>query len=191
MSRSVLSPRKLSAIDILTDVAEIYSISAEYVRNTHGTIRTSPTLGDDPTFTFVEEKTSASTTNVSYVQTVLGLPIWDAEFYVTILSDPLRVVSSTSTIVQNVQIIALTDAKYADSITLDTLKALLTLEGWAPVINSSRFLVHRYDPTNRLLLGLGNSTFPLLLDVSDGFTAGTYYVVQEVLFQLLKFSQFY
>ena len=90
------TPRALAAA-YLRDVAQIYNIDAPLL-TTLGE-RVGWELKDESTrLRLVEEKTIQQTTVVSYQQTHLGVPVWDARLTVRVHRDPFRVTSSESTI---------------------------------------------------------------------------------------------
>ena len=83
------TPRALAAA-YFRDVAQIYNIDAPLLA-TLGE-RVGWELKDESTrLRLVEEKTIQQTTVVSYQQTHLGVPVWDARLTVRIHRDPLRV----------------------------------------------------------------------------------------------------
>ena len=179
----------------LRDVADIYSIPQSMIQNLDAPISPVPTQ-EPVTLRFAEEKSLTQTTIVSYVQTVLGLPIWEAGFSLSLLPGALRSVSSVSSVHFDVQITApRSNAPYLAPIEPSVLSQLLGLEtgpGAAaePRINSTRLLVYQYDPNTRFdpeveaegpgLIG-GPPTLPLP-DISAEIVAGRHYVVREVLF---------
>ncbi len=142
-----------------------------------------------------EEKSILNTSPVSYRQTHLGLPIWEAGFTVRIQGQPLRVTSSESSVHYNVQV-QKPDPKarfMPDRITPPLLVQLLGLRSRAkrPRINRTGLLIYRYDPAKRFdpesqhkgpLQG-GPPTLPLR-PVPETIRPGRYYVVTEVLFSL-------
>ena len=191
----VEGPRNVQnlASQYLSDVAHIYNIPSEFIQDLNAPLSSAPTE-ESTTLRFAGERTPANTTTVSYVQTVLGLPIWEAGVTLSMMSDPLRVVSSTSSVHSDVQVTpAAEDAPYKENITETQLAKLLGVEGQSqePVINSSRLLVYQYNPKNRLAVEEPHDdsatleeihpTLPIP-DVPAEITADTHYVVREVLF---------
>ncbi len=180
----------------LQDVAAIYSIPQSMIQNLGAPL--SPTPTQDPvSLRFAEEKSLTQTTLISFVQTVLGLPIWEAGFSVSLLPSPLRTVSSVSSVHLDVQITPpRPDAPYLKSIEPAVLGRLLGIttqnakEAAEPRINSTRLLVYQYDPNQRYdpefeVEGPGLIGGPPILSlppVPEGIIAGRHYVVREVLF---------
>jgi len=136
------------------------------------------------------------TTTVSFQQTHFGLPIWEAGFTVSMLSDELRVTSSLSTLHADVVCkMPKEDAHCARGrITARELAELLDLgEREEPSITSERSWVHRYQAAERIAgvprgrgAGLRAIEPPTLKlpAVSEKIEDGRHYVVTEVLFEL-------
>lgn len=179
-----LNTQTLAAQYVL-DVAAIYSIPDAMIQNLNDPIGQTPTQ-EPVSLRLAEQKAPANTTVVSYSQTALGLPIWETGFSVTLV-DPLRVVSSNSTVDLNVEVTPPTkDSRFLRSISVEELSQLLGLEDSSqPIIDSTRLLISKYDPV--VERGDRPSTRSLELHVSavpEHIVAGRYYVVREVLFTL-------
>lgn len=177
------NPKILSS-KYLHDVADIYRIPESMLRNLNDLIGSEPT--NEPTsLRFRDERTRAITTVVSYVQTISGLPIWEAAFSVTMLPNPLRVVSSTSSVRVDIEIENPSKkAAYYGPIEPPVLGRLLGLEGRSPTIGDSRLLVYHYRPDRRIDIEEGEVHLPLPDVPADAVTAKKYYVVREVFFSL-------
>jgi hypothetical protein len=146
-----------------------------------------------------ELKTAQNITVASYPQTHLGLPVWQSALEVRMYGEPLRVVSSASTLDPGVQVeppppealqrfTGDDPAELADALGLDADAARdLT-------VNGTRLLVYPYDPDQRIDPAITRArdgaerqvsppTLPLP-PVPGGIEPGRYYVVREVLFTL-------
>lgn len=188
---STSSTRELTD-EYIRQVAELYGIDQEEVADLGGEVRAEP-LQEGLRLKFGEEKTVLDTTVVSYVQTYLGLPVWQAALEVRLYGDPPRVASSDSTLHGDVEAtpppsdgLAVLDdpASLRDALGLDEATAR------GLTISSTRMLVYRYDPDDRLdptggepgLQG-GPPVLPLP-PVPDTIEPQRHYVVREVLFTL-------
>jgi len=98
----VASPCSL-ANDYLRVAAGVYKFPFSYLDNLDGEIASEP-IDEGIGFRFSNERITPNGTNVSYVQTVLGLPIWESRFTVSILSWPLRATNSASSVKTDVEV---------------------------------------------------------------------------------------
>jgi hypothetical protein len=136
---------------------------------------------------------------VSYPQTYLGLPVWQCALDVRMYGEPLRVVSSASTLDLDVQ----AEPPPPDTLRRFTGDDRLELAGALGVdddaaqrlvINGTRLLVFRYLPSQRLdpavvqepggQLLRGSLPVLPLPPIPTGIEPGRHYVVREVLFTL-------
>lgn len=91
---------------------------------------------------------------VSYQQTVLGLPVWQAALQVRMYGDPLVVASSDSTLHHDVRLApppAEELGRFVDE--ASSLHEALGMDDAAAQglrVNDTRLLVYRYDPAERL-----------------------------------------
>jgi hypothetical protein len=146
-----------------------------------------------------ELKTVQNITVASYPQTHLGLPVWQSALEVRMFGEPLRVVSSASTLDLDVQVDAPppeVQARFTGDDRLELARANGLDDAAAPgmAINGTRQLVYRYDPAQRLDPALAPppdgqapaATLPVLPlpPVPDSIAPGRHYVVREVLFTL-------
>src|SRR5262249_56911927 len=88
-------------------------------------------------------------------QTYLGLPVWQSALEVRMYGEPLRVVSSASTLDLGVQVAPPPPEalrRFTGDDRLDLAGALGVDDEAAqrPVINGTRLLVYPYDPAQRL-----------------------------------------
>jgi hypothetical protein len=180
----------------LMDVAEIFSIPTAMLQDLGAPLSDNPNPHLRPGLRFAAEKLLTQTTIVSYVQTVLGLPIWEAGFSISLLPEPFRGVSSVSSVHLAVDITPpSSEAPYLKPIDPAVLGRLLGLNGVSetvpavPRINSTRLLVYRYVPVARFdpevespiqLFG-GPPTLPLP-PVPATIVSGHHYVIRECLF---------
>ena len=147
-----LTPRVL-AEQYIRDVAEFLELAPESL----GNFAAEATLAPSPAATelrFKEEKTTAGSSTVSYDQTQLGLPIWDAGLTVRMNTAPMQVIGSHNAAHYEIQVEPPgADAPYLPQ-RLDgsVLKRLLGLAGDAeePRVSATRLLIYRYRPEERL-----------------------------------------
>jgi hypothetical protein len=136
----------------------------------------------------------------SYPQMYLGLPVWQSALEVRMYGEPLRVVSSASTLDLDVQVEppppeALRRFMGDDRMELAGVLGLDDEAAQRLAINGTRLLVYRYDPAQRLdptvtqppsaqALQAPPPVLPLP-PVPDSIEPGRHYVVREVLFTLV------
>src|SRR5215475_1108781 len=146
-----------------------------------------------------ELKTVQNIIVASYPQTYLGLPVWQSALEVRMYGEPLRVVSSSSTLDLGVQVEppppeALRRFTGDDRLELAGALGVDDEAAQRLVINGTRLLVYRYDPAQRLNPAVAQQpggqvlrgSLPILPlpPVPDGIEPGRHYVVREVLFTL-------
>ena len=191
---SASNPRALGA-EYLRNVSPVFRIPNSFLRDLNAPVASEPNE-DGISLRFVEEKNQHVVTTVSYVQTALGLPIWESGFSVSVLPSPLRATSSVSSIKFDVKVNAPTrpSAELQD-ITPERVFGLADAADDKPrspvKVTSTRYLVYRYDPAARQEGGETNGgpslvpgsaiTLPLA-PVSEDIRPGRYYVVREILF---------
>ena len=193
-ARAHPSPREL-ADAYVREVLPLYGLPEEQAADLSAGVRGQP-ADEGPRLKLDQEKQVLDTVVVSYQQTVLGLPIWQAALQVRIYGDPPAVASSDSTLHHDVDVepvprdapggFAENARSLAEALGLDDARA----EGLK--INDTRLLVYRYDPADRLdplagdespSLQGGVPTLPLP-PVPETIEPGRHYVVREVLFTL-------
>ena len=187
------TPRALAAA-YLRDVAEIYNIDAPLL-TTLGE-RVGWELKDESTrLRLVEEKTIQQTTVVSYQQTHLGVPVWDARLTVRVQRDPFRVTSSESTLHYGIKVERPKGtARYrpgSRNVTALLQRVVAAAKGKLTKVTGMRPLVYQYDPDARIdpeatekraeAMQGGVPLLPLPR-VPRTIRAGRYYVVTEALF---------
>jgi len=192
---SASNPRALGA-EYLRNVSPVFRIPNSFLRDLNAPVASEPNE-DGISLRFAEEKNQHVVTTVSYVQTALGLPIWESGFSVSVLPSPLRATSSVSSIKFDVKVNAPTrpSAELQD-ITPERVFGLADAtdddKPRSPIkVTSPRYLVYRYDPAARQEGGETNGgpslvpgsaiTLPLA-PVSEDIRPGRYYVVREILF---------
>ncbi|SCL32704.1 hypothetical protein GA0070624_4545 [Micromonospora rhizosphaerae] len=186
------SPREL-ADAYVREIVPMYDLPDEQVDDLTGPVRRLP-VDEGTRLKLAEEKTVLDTVVVSYQQTVLGLPIWQAALQVRLYGEPLRVASSDSTVHYDVQVETPPSDTLGPATTEGSaLREALGLDeqaGQGLRINDTRLLVYRYDPAERLdpsaaveNLQAEAPTLPLP-PVPEGIEPGQHYVVREVLFSL-------
>lgn len=199
-SATGLAPNALSlAHEYVGEIAPLISVPAAML----GQLAAAPAgkLTADPVeLRLAHHKALMETTTVSYAQTVLGLPIWEAGVSVTVHDRPLRVTSAVNTLHYDVKVKRPgPKARFlAENLERPALVArVLRLEGAAArrlKINRTRLVVYRYEADQRLHpesrirqkaapLQEGPPTLPLP-PVPKGIAEGGHHVVTEVLFSL-------
>jgi len=187
------TPRALAAAYI-RDVAQIYNIDAPLLTTLGEPVGWE--LKDESTrLRLVEEKTIQETTVVSYQQTQLGVPVWDARLTVRVQRNPFRVTSSESTLHYGINVERPTgNARYGPSsrnVTALLQRLVAAAKGKLTKVTSMRPLVYQYDPAARLdpeakekrdEAMQGGVPVLLLPRVPRTIRAGHYYVVTEALF---------
>ena len=187
------SAREL-ADEYVRQVLSLYGIGDDEVADLSGAVRPEP-VDEGPRLKVREEKTVLDTVVVSYQQTYLGLPVWQAALEVRMYGDPLKVASSDSTLHHDLD----ASPPPAESLTAfggdpTSLREALGIDeptAQRLSISGTRSLVYRYDPDERLdptadtergLEG-GPPALPLPA-VPAEIQPGRHYVVREVLFSL-------
>ena len=188
------SPRQL-ADEYLRDVLPVFGITEETADNLTGAIGTEVS-GEGSKLHYLNEQESANQMMISYAQTELGLPVWQAGIAVKLVSQPYRVISSQSSVQTGIEVERpnANSPYLPESIDPQVLARLLGLdENQELTINNKRLLIYRFDPNNRGN-GIGSHDHddktqmhvcaPTLLvpAISDDLVPGDYYVVSEVLF---------
>lgn len=148
---------------------------------------------------FAGQKSIFESKTISYFQTIIGLPIWEAGLSVSLLGNPLRVASSVNTVHLEVQLVVPdSNASFLPKkITTSELIQLLGINEKelkkTPEINSMRLLIYRYDPERRfdpeseMQKREGGRAGPPILPlptVPDTVKPFKHYVVTEVMFRL-------
>lgn len=176
-------------------VASLYGLTDELLSDLSGEISDALT-SEGTRLKRTEVKTVMDTTVVSYQQTHLGLPKWEAVLEVRVHGDPLRVVSSNSTLQGDVQVERPAPG-VVEGFTGDDPAAVGTALGLAAAvaqgfaINGTRLLIYRYVAAERLdpsaAVGEGGplqGAPPTLPLPAVSHEDGRDYVVREVLFTL-------
>ncbi|KAJ5674204.1 hypothetical protein N7462_009643 [Penicillium macrosclerotiorum] len=180
----------------LRDAATIYGIPEAYLNDLNTSITPQPGMTDrsTPALNLAgSPRPRHKCTVVSYQQTVLGLPIWEAGFSIT-LDEDLNVISSVSTIEQNVKTRSpQRDAVARNELDEKRLRKLLGIEETRPkiVINTQRLMVYKFNPSSRLETeedetqesGVDVAVPTLELPpVRSSIEAGAFFVCREILF---------
>ena len=188
------SPRQL-ADEYLQDVLPVFGISGEMADNLAGAIgREVPDEGSK--LHYLNEQEVGHQMVVSYAQTELGLPVWQAGIAVKLASEPYRVISSQSSVQTEIEVEqpSANSPYLPEGIDPGVLARLLGLdENQELTINDKRLLIYRFDPDDRGN-GIGGHdhddetqmhvcapTLPVPA-ISDDLVPGRYYVISEVLF---------
>lgn len=186
------SAREL-ADEYVRQVADLYDITPDEIADLQRTALAEP-AEEGPRLTFSEEKAALDMTVVSYAQTFLGLPVWQAALEVRLYGEPLRVASSDSVLHYDLDAVLPAGDSPADWGDRKTVSRALGLDEETAgrlSINGTRLLVYRYVPEDRSDstaggepgLDGGPPTLPLPT-VPPTIVAKRHYVVHEVLFSL-------
>jgi len=192
------SPRAL-AESYLSEVAALYGIDAAMLP---GGVLTDEATGivaaaeapGGAKLEIAQEKELMGTTTIAYQQFFAGLPVWEAGVNVTVLSSPMRVTASQSSVHQD---LAMEDVAAAESLVDvgrdDLVQGLGLATSRGLEVNGTRRLIYRFDPDKRIdpeatkksapALEHGPPTLPLPR-LPRGIEPGRHYVVTEVLFSL-------
>ncbi|KAJ5506882.1 hypothetical protein N7453_005839 [Penicillium expansum] len=193
-----LDDAKSVADKYLVEMADEYRIPKRILSNAPTKFSDQIVLKDAPfELKFVEERSRYKSTALTYQQTLLGLPVWDAKISVT-LDESKRVVNSLSSISPDASAPGKPkdDAKYLKAIDEDGLRQALGFrKGEGEIsINKQRLLVYLFNKNDRQEIASegedpdihGKPFAPTLIlhDISDTIQHGRYYVVRETLFTL-------
>src|SRR6516164_2199356 len=150
-------------------------------------------------YRLLSEKHQFDLTTVAFYQTCFGLPVWEAGLSITMKANPLRVVGAQSTLHPDLEVKRPPARAIARLKTLDaeSLASSLGLAGRArhdaPLIDSQRFMIYRYDAARRtdgsarpqseeLVFQAGGPGLPLP-PVDSSIRDGRHYVVLAVYFR--------
>lgn len=182
---------RLLAVQYIQDVAQIYDFAASVLTASNTPFRQTNNFTSDPVrLHFSGENSLLGTTTLAFVQTLGGLPIWEAGVSVTVQSGPARVTSSYSTFHHDIKVES--PAKEFREISVAELVRLLNLPKLErrAEITSQRRLIYRFqaalreDPESKgepQALQGPKPSLPLP-PLSDRIVDGEHYVVTEVLF---------
>lgn len=200
-SEFAVTPRRLAEA-YLRDTAELFGLSAESTSNFSASVAAAPTHAPVE-LRFQEEKSTGRALTVSYDQTVMGLPVWDAGMTVRINAEAMQVTGAHNATHYGVEPQAPSaGARFLpNSIDTATMAGLLGLGADAELsVSATRALIYRCDPQDRFdpeaeahdqpdeHTGFaGEATPPLpklpLPDLPPELEPGRHYVVTEVLFR--------
>ena len=182
------------------EVLPAYQLDSEMAVNLADPI-TNEITEEGPRLKIVAEKILGRQATISYAQTCLGLPVWEAGLTVQLRGSPARVTASQSSIHHELEVEPLNeDAPHRpEGVDEETLSRLLGLEASdeKPAISSKRLMIYAYDAEDR-----GNAAGERDQDdeeqmhiaaptlalpaVPDSLQPGRHYVVTEVLFNLKR-----
>ena len=193
---AVPTPRQI-ADEYLRDVLPLFGINEAMTDNLSGIVGSEP-LNEEAKLRHFDEEEVGRQIVVSYRQTHLGLPVWQAGIAVKLAGQPYRVISSQSSVQSHIQVSPPSShAPYLpEQLDARTLARLLGLgEGRELTIHDVQLLIYRFDPDDR-----GNATGEhdhndetqmhvcgpslQLPELSAEITPGQYYVVCQALFAL-------
>lgn len=194
-----VTPRAL-ADQYVREVLPAYQLDLEMAVNLAAPIAGAIT-GEGPRLKIFAEKILGGQATISYAQTCLGLPVWEAGLTVQLRGSPARVTASQSSIHHGLEVEPpKEDAPFLpEGVDEETLARLLGLEppDERPAISSKRLIIYAYDAADR-----GNAAGErdqddeeqmhiaaptlALSDVPDSIQPDRHYVVTEVLFNLQR-----
>jgi len=184
------TPRPLAA-QYVRDVASIYQLPPGALTSLDSPFQPTNGFTDDPVRLYFSGETALlGTSTITYAQTLIGLPIWEAGVSVTIQAGPERVTSSFSTFHHDAKVEP--PEREFRPYQLAELERLLGLRERERVleITSQRRLIYRYhaalrtDPEAEVQsapLQGPKPTLPIPPPTAK-ITEGNHYVVVEVLF---------
>lgn len=193
------TPRSL-ADAYVREVLPVYDLAGGFAADLNSVVGTEIS-DEEPRLRFSREKVLKNQATVSYAQTCLGLPVWEAGLTVRMQGDPLVITSSQSSVHHEIEISPPgPDAAYhPEAITADVLIGLLGLdpEDADVSINETQLIVYQYDPNDR-----GNAIGPPEADDEENLHVGApklevpevpdsieplrHYIVSQVLFTLQR-----
>ncbi|HMD47456.1 MAG TPA: hypothetical protein VKG79_00095 [Bryobacteraceae bacterium] len=94
---------QLAAHEYLTKFAEVLEVPGSELHALGASPESAPT-SDGPEYRLWSEKTQFDTTTVTFAQTCLGLPVWEAGVAVQIKLNPFRVIAALSTAHSNLRV---------------------------------------------------------------------------------------
>lgn len=214
-SAAVVAPEDAAVDAVAPRPPSMRALADQYVREVSGLFDLAPhevsNLSASPSFIpdaapselrFREEKEVANSGTVSYDQTYLGLPVWNAGVTVRINAQNMEVVGAHNEVHYGIDAAAPPpDARYLPHrLGEEALAALLGMADQAehPRVLATRLLVHQYHAGDRIdvhsatadessgFAGNASPNFPELpLPPVDGkIGEGQHYVVTEALFEL-------
>jgi hypothetical protein len=155
VSLDAATPQQLAQAYV-KQVADLYEIDAAELSDV--TLQPEATLIDEKaSFRLLQEKSTPGSAVVSFVQTYFGLPVRYAGIDVVMMTQPLRVLSSSATFHHNIAV----KRPRADSVrklsalSADALRGILfpgrrkSARIANPVVNRTRLVIFRYDAANR------------------------------------------
>lgn len=196
-SAAPMSVREL-ADDYLREVLPLFEADARMADDLDAAVGAEAGPDEGPKLRHLEDKELPSQAAVSYVQTHLGLPVWEAGVVVKLAGSPPQVIGSQSSMHPEIQVdVPPADAPYYEAgIDPESLAELLGFEGAErPTINGTRLLIYRLDagdrgnaagepqPTDETMMHVAGPTLdlpPLPSELVDG----RHFVAVEVLFSL-------
>jgi hypothetical protein len=191
------TPRQL-ARSYFEETADIYEIPLNQLSKV--TLQLDNKFSDEKTsFRFRTEKKIMDTVVVSYVQTYFGLEVWESAFNIVMQSDPLRVLSSSSSANHDIEV------KLPDKSALERTTEFIETEirkfflkekkeiKCSLKLNRKRLIIFRYNASKRVIKhdhkdtrskNIFKDVHPShpLPPVPQNIIDGHFYVVHEILF---------
>jgi zinc metalloprotease ZmpB len=87
----------LASIDYLNQIADVLHVSKEQLKNMHQQVSFLEPTEQGIEYRLSEEKRLFDSATISFTQTYLNVPVWQAGFTVTVKSNPYRIVSAVNT----------------------------------------------------------------------------------------------
>ncbi len=185
-----LGGRSLAA-NYVQEVARIYELPPDALTTLNSPFHPSNSFTSEPArLRFFSENALLGTSTVAFVQTLGGLPIWEAGLSVTVQTGPERVTSSFTTFHRDAEVE--TPQRDFRPYGVAELESVLPLDPRKRKVDvtSQRRLIYRYEAARRIDPEAIGASNPLqgqnptlrLPPVSDTIRDGRHYVVVEVLF---------
>ena len=146
-----VTPRAL-ADQYVREVLPAYQLDSEMAANLAASIVDEIT-DEGPRLKIVAEKILGRQATISYAQTCLGLPVWEAGLTVQLRGSPARVTASQSSIHHGLEVEPPNEhaPHLPEGVDEQTLSRLLGLEpsDETPAISSKRLIIYAYDANDR------------------------------------------
>jgi hypothetical protein len=87
----------LASIDYLNQIADLLRVPKEQLKNIHQQVSFLEPTEQGIEYRLLEEKRLFDSSTISFYQTYLNVPVWQAGFTVTVKSNPYRIISAVNT----------------------------------------------------------------------------------------------
>src|SRR5262245_32348231 len=154
VSLHAATPQQLAQVYV-KEVADVYEIDDAQLSNL--SLRPEKSLVDEKaSFRLLQEKSTPGSAVVSFVQTYFGLPVRYAGIDVVMMTEPLRVLSSSATFHRDIVVKrpSAANVRKFNALSADALRRILlpgrgSASKAKPVVNGARLVIFKYDAKNR------------------------------------------